>query len=67
MTKTLRVEGLMCPRCDARVKKALEEIEGVLSAEANHETGLALVVCESTVSDDVIISAIENQGYAVLR
>ena len=66
MEKTLRVEGMMCGHCEARVKKALETIEGVSLAVANHENGTAIVTLTADVSDDVLRQAIEDQDYKVL-
>ena len=66
MTKTLKVEGMMCGHCEARVKKALEAIEGVESAVADHTAGTAVVTLNSEVSDDVLRKAVEDQDYKVL-
>ena len=66
MTKTLKVEGMMCGHCEARVKKALEAIEGVESAVADHTAGTAVVTLTSEVSDDVLRKAVEDQDYRVL-
>ncbi len=65
MTKTMKIEGMMCPHCEARVKKALEELEGVEKAEVSHQTGTALVTC-SGVTDEVLRAAVEKQDYKVL-
>lgn len=66
MEKTFRVEGMMCPHCEASVKKCLEEIDGVSGAAASHEAGTAVVTLSKEVPDDVLRSAIEKQGYKVL-
>jgi Cu2+-exporting ATPase len=66
MTKTLRVEGMMCMHCEARVKKALEAVQGVQNATADHNAGTAVVTLSSPVADDVLCSAVEAQDYKVL-
>ena len=65
MKKTLTIEGMMCPHCEASVKKALEELDGVLSAEVSHETGTAIVSMNDPVADDVLKSAVEAKDYTV--
>ena len=64
--KVIRVEGMMCPHCEARVKKALEALEKVSVATPDHKSGTVSVVLEGDVSDDVLKAAIEEQGYNVL-
>lgn len=66
MEKTLKIEGMMCPHCEATVKKSLEELPQVTSAEVNHQTGTATVTLNSEISDDELRQAVENQGYKVL-
>ena len=66
MTKTLKVEGMMCMHCEARVKKALEAIDGVESAVADHDAGTAVVTLNADVADDVLRKAVEDQDYKVL-
>ena len=66
MKKTLKVEGMMCPHCEARVKKALEAVEGVESAVADHELGTAVVTLREPVADEVLKAAVEAQDYQVL-
>nr|WP_294491485.1 heavy metal translocating P-type ATPase [uncultured Mediterraneibacter sp.] len=66
MTKTLKIEGMMCGHCEARVKKALEALEQVQSAEVSHETGSASVTLSASVSDDVLKKAVEDQDYKVV-
>lgn len=66
MTKTLKVEGMMCSHCEARVKKALEAVEGVQSAVADHTKGTAVVTLGSKVSDEALKKAVEDQDYKVL-
>lgn len=65
MTKTMKIEGMMCGHCEARVKKALEALEQVDSAEVSHETGTAVVTLREEVSDDVLKKAVEDQDYKV--
>ena len=66
MTKTMKIEGMMCGHCEARVKKALESVEGVESADVSHETGTAKVTLRADVPDDVLKKAVEAQDYPVL-
>ncbi|MBR6879656.1 MAG: heavy metal translocating P-type ATPase [Clostridiales bacterium] len=66
MKKTIRVEGMMCGHCEARVKKALEAVEGIEDAVADHDAGTAVVTMSADVPDDVLCKAVEDQGYKVL-
>ena len=66
MTKTLKVEGMMCMHCEARVKKALEAVPGVAGAVADHSKGTAGVTLAAPVEDDVLRAAVEAQDYKVL-
>ncbi len=66
MTKTMKVEGMMCPHCEARVKKALEAVPGVGSAVADHVAGTAVVTLTAPVEDEVLRAAVEAQDYKVL-
>ena len=66
MEKTLKIEGMMCTHCSGRVKKALEEVPGVLSAEVSHESGTAVVTLGTPVDDAVLKKAVEDQGYQVV-
>ena len=66
MAKTLRIEGMMCPHCEATVKKALEKIDGVASAEVSHEAGTAVVELSADVDDAVLTQAVEDKDYKVL-
>ena len=54
---TLKVEGMMCPRCEAHVTKALMAIDGVESATASHEENIAKVILAKDIADDVLIKA----------
>ena len=65
MTKTLTVEGMMCPHCEAHVKKALEALDGVETATASHEAGTAVVTLSGAVEDDVLKQAVQEAGYTV--
>ena len=65
MTKTLHVKGMMCGHCEARVKKALEAVDGVQSAVADHTAGTAVVTLTKDVAADVLKSAVEAQDYEV--
>ena len=66
MKKTIKIEGLMCSHCEARVKKALEAVPGVASANADHEKGQAVVELSADVADDALKAAVEAQDYKVL-
>lgn len=66
MTKTLEVEGMMCEHCEARVKKALEAVDNVTLAVADHNKGTAVVTLSAEVSDEVLKNAVEAQDYKVL-
>ena len=65
MTKTMHIEGMMCGHCEARVKKALEALAGVESAEVSHEKGTAIVSMSADVADDTLKEAVEAQDYKV--
>ena len=65
MTKTMKIEGMMCGHCENRVKKVLEAIDGVESAAVSHEAGTAVVTLSSDVADDVLKKAVEDQDYTV--
>ena len=66
MAKTLKIEGMMCPHCEATVKKALEKIDGVASAQVSHEAGTAIVELTADVDDAVLTQAVEDKDYKVL-
>ncbi|MBQ4630406.1 MAG: heavy metal translocating P-type ATPase [Clostridia bacterium] len=65
MKKEVKIEGMMCPHCEARVKQVLGELDGVESVEASHETKLATLTLSKDVSDELIKSTIEAQGYSL--
>ena len=67
MEKTMKIEGMMCPRCEAHVKKALEAIPGVVEAVASHTAGTAVVTLSAPVEDAVLKAAVEAEDYAVLE
>ena len=64
--KTIKIEGMMCPHCEARVKKTLEEMPGVISAEVSYKDGTACVVAENDAVYEKLGAAIEAQGYKVI-
>ena len=66
MEKILKIQGMMCPRCEAHVKKALEAIDGVVSATADHTTDTAKVTLSSPVDNAVLKAAVEAEDYTVL-
>ena len=66
MTKTMKIEGMMCPHCEARVRKALEAVEGVTAAEVSHVAGTAVVTLGAEVENDTLKKAVEAQDYTVL-
>ena len=66
MTKTMKIEGMMCPHCEARVKKALEAINGVTEAVPSHESNTAVVTLSKDVTNEVLKAAVEAQDYPVL-
>ena len=65
MEKTLKIEGMMCPHCEARVKGALEALEGVSAAVVSHESGTAVVTLTAPVEDAALKKAVEDAGYPV--
>ena len=65
MTKTLKIEGMMCGHCEMHTKKALEAVDGVASAEVSHKTGTAVVTLEKEVANEVLKKAVADQGYKV--
>ncbi len=65
MKKTLFITGMMCPHCEARVKKTLEALDGVTEADVSHEKGTAVITLSKDVSDEVLKKAIDDQGYGL--
>ncbi len=66
MQKTMKIEGMMCPHCEAAVKKALEALEGVDAAEVSHEAGTAVVSMSAEVADAALKEAVEAKDYKVV-
>ena len=66
MTKTMKIEGMMCPHCEATVKKALEALDGVKEAQVSHTAGEAVVTLDGDVADAVLREAVEAKDYKVL-
>ena len=65
MVKTMKIEGMMCGHCEAAVKKALEAIDGVASAEVSHTDGTAVVTLSRPVENAVLRKAVEDKDYTV--
>ena len=65
MEKTMYITGMMCSHCEARVKKALEAVDGVAEAKVSHEAGTAVVTLSKDVADDTLKKAVEAQDYPV--
>ena len=65
MEKTLKIEGMMCGHCEARVKKALEALPEVEQAAVSHEAGTAVVTLKTEVSNDTLKKTVEDQDYTV--
>ena len=66
MTKTMKIEGMMCGHCSGRVKKVLEEHPDVLEAVVSHEEGTAVVTLNDDVENDVLKGIVEEEGYTVV-
>jgi len=66
MEKTMKIEGMMCGHCEARVKKCLEELPEVTSAAVSHESGSAVVTLSAPVDDSVLKKTVEDQDYKVI-
>lgn len=65
MEKTMKIEGMMCGHCEARVKKCLEALPEVSEAVVSHEKGTAVVTLTGELSDDVLKKTVEDQDYTV--
>jgi Cu2+-exporting ATPase len=63
MTVKLKIEGMMCPHCEARVKKCLLEQAGVVSAEVSHKSGEAVLVCDEAFNVEAAVAAVTEAGY----
>ena len=67
MKDKLKIEGMMCPHCEARVRNALEALPEVETAKVSHEKGIAEVTLKSALAHDALKAAVEAQGYKVLE
>ena len=67
MEKNMKIEGMMCGHCEARVKKALEALPEVSAADVSHEKGTAVVTLSAALSDEALKKAVEDQDYKVLE
>ena len=61
--KTIKIEGMMCCKCEGHVNKALAALDGVTVEKVDHEAGVAVVECADSVSDDALKAAVEEAGY----
>ena len=66
MTKTVKIEGMMCMHCEAHVKKALEALDGVISVTASHAEGTAVIESSVEIADEVIKATVEGEGYTYI-
>jgi len=66
MEKTMKIEGMMCGHCEARVKKCLEALPEVITAMVSHEAGTAVITLSAEVPDAVLTKTVEDQDYKVL-
>lgn len=67
MTKTIHAEGIMCPHCEARIKQALEQTDGVENAVVSHEKGTAVISLSKDISDDIFAALINGLGYKFIN
>ncbi len=67
MTVTMKIEGMMCPHCEARVKKVLEDLDGVTEAVTSFQAGTAVVTLSKSISVDALAKAVTDSGYTVLE
>ena len=65
MEKTVKIEGMMCGHCEATVKKALEALDGVVSAEVSHDKGTAVLTLEKDISDEILTKTVEEKDFKV--
>ena len=65
MEKTISIEGMMCGHCEATVKKALEALDGVISADVSHDKGTAVVALEKDISDEILTKTVEDKDFKV--
>ncbi len=66
MKRIMKIEGMMCPHCEANVKSTLEGLDKVIAAEVNHKEGTAVVTLEAEIENDVLKQAVEDKGYKVV-
>lgn len=66
MKKTMKIEGMMCPHCEARVKKCLEALPEVTEAIVSHERGTAVLTLNAEIADSTLKKTVEDQGYTVI-
>ena len=67
MEITLKIEGMMCPHCEAHVKRALEALDGVETCVASHKDGTAIITLSKTVDRSLLVKTVEEQGYHVVE
>lgn len=67
MERTMKIEGMMCGHCEAAVKKCLEALPEVDTAEVSHEAGTAVVTLNAEIANDVLKKAVEDKDYKVLE
>ncbi len=67
MTKTMKINGMMCGHCENHVKKALEALDAVASAEVSHTAGTAIVTLQAELSDEVLKKTVEDADYEVVE
>ncbi len=67
MTKTIHIKGIMCMHCEARVKKALEALPFIESAQVSHDTGTAVVSVIGDIDENIVKTAITDAGYEYVR
>ena len=67
MKITLKIEGMMCPHCEAHVKRALEELPAVKEAVADHKAGTAVITLSCEVDRATLVETVEKQGYHVVE
>ncbi len=66
MTKTMTIDGMMCPHCSGRVKRCLEALDAVTAAEVSHESGKAILTLTAEIDNETLKKTVEDQGYTVL-
>lgn len=66
MTKTMTIDGMMCPHCSGRVKRCLEALDAVTAAEVSHESGKAILTLTAEIDNETLKKTVEDQGYTVI-